>query len=629
MMLKLKDNKNIYFEILDTSPNAIFIKDLDGIYFFINKTFEKLHKITNEKILGLTDHDIFPKELADKFRENDLKVLRLKKSMSLEESVLQGGSIHTVISTKFLLFDINKKPYSICGIVTDITERKIAEDNLEKHSKDHATLLNISKSLTSSLDMKTVLQNICDSSTHLVGLDTGAIYLIQGDGLYLGSATPKIPRDFPEVFRQTLIAEHPNIQKAISSRIPHILPDLALAKLSPAEQAIRDSRNMRTLIYVPLVIKKEVLGVLILGTVKETRSFSKHEIDLYQTLSHLAALSIENARLFEKTKQNIIELEQRIIERKKVTKELREKTKEIVDVANMLNQAQKVAKLGHYVFDIQSGTWTSSDELDTIFGIDKNYKRDLNSWVDIIHPDFKKTISIYLKNNILKKHQKFDREYKIVNKKTKKEKWVHGLGDLKFDKSNKLVEMFGTIHDISRRKESELALMENEERYRIIFDKAPDAYFISNLKGKTLDGNDGMEKLLGLNKKDIIGKNFFKLGFLVKGQLPRALKHLARNIQNKTTNPEEFTLNRKDGTEIEIEIRTHFVKINNITHILGIVRDITERKQVEKELDRKNKGLKMSNDLFVGRELKMIELKKEINTLLRQLGKKPKYQIIG
>ena len=129
-----------------------------------------------------------------------------------------------------------------------------------------------------------------------------------------------------------------------------------------------------------------------------------------------------------------------------------------------LIEAQQVAKFGHYIVDIKTGYWTNSAGLDDIFGTDNNYKKDVDGWLQIIHPDSREIMSNYFQNNILGQRQKFDKEYKIINIKTGQEKWVHGLGALKYDEYNNPFELFGTIQDITERKKAE------EEREKLISD---------------------------------------------------------------------------------------------------------------------------------------------------------------
>ena len=123
-----------------------------------------------------------------------------------------------------------------------------------------------------------------------------------------------------------------------------------------------------------------------------------------------------------------------------------------------------------------------------------------------------------------------------------------------------------------------------EEKFRIIFESALDAYYISDLKGTFIDGNKGAERITGYRKEELIGKSFLKLNLLPKNQLPKAAAFLATNALGKPTRPDEFTLIRKDGSEIKVEIATHPVKIEGKTLVLGIARDITERKRAEEAI---------------------------------------------
>lgn len=140
-------------------------------------------------------------------------------------------------------------------------------------------------------------------------------------------------------------------------------------------------------------------------------------------------------------------------------------------------------------------------------------------------------------------------------------------------------------HIISEKEKAEEAYLESEERFKVLFDSAPDAYYINDLRGKFIDGNKAVEKITGYKKEELTGKNFFKLKLLSTGQSPKAAKALAQNVLGKITGPDEFTLNRKDGSKVPVEITIHHVKFkDNKVHVLGIARDITERKKSEKKL---------------------------------------------
>ncbi|MCK4818437.1 GAF domain-containing protein, partial [bacterium] len=174
------------------------------------------------------------------------------------------GLLIGFLLTALLLWYLYTNVRHNISLESTIAKLKQTEEAIQQTNKNLAILLKISKTLTATLNIDTVMQNIIDSATNLIGLDTGAIYLIDGDKLYLGAATPPITPQFPDEFRHALIEDHPHIYQSVSTSMPVILPDMAVADLSPAEQTIRESRNMRTLLYVPLLIEKHAVGVLIL-----------------------------------------------------------------------------------------------------------------------------------------------------------------------------------------------------------------------------------------------------------------------------------------------------------------------------------------------------------------------------
>ena len=117
--------------MLDHSPSLIFLKDMKGRYLKVNQQFERTFHLTLQDIIGKTDHDIFPAEKATEFRANDLKVLKTQRPLQFEEVALHDDGPHTSIVSKFPLRRLDGTPYAICGITTDVTERKKAEEMVQ------------------------------------------------------------------------------------------------------------------------------------------------------------------------------------------------------------------------------------------------------------------------------------------------------------------------------------------------------------------------------------------------------------------------------------------------------------------------------------------------------------------
>jgi len=140
------------------------------------------------------------------------------------------------------------------------------------------------------------------------------------------------------------------------------------------------------------------------------------------------------------------------------------------------------------------------------------------------------------------------------------------------------------VNNITKRKQAEEELKDSEEYLKILFDYAPDAYYVNDLKGNFIDGNKAAEKLTGYKREELIGKSFLKLKLLSLTDIPKAAKLLVRNLRGQPTGPDEFVMNRKDNTRVTVEISTYPVKIKGRTLVLGIARDVTERKKAEEEI---------------------------------------------
>lgn len=138
--------RRILEDVFDGSPSIIFLKDPDGHYITINKTFEKLLGIPREQLNGKTDHDIFPKDQAEDYRAHDKEVLKTGKAIQFEEIANFQGQQHVFLANKFPIFDASGSIYAVCGISHDVTERKQSEEAVKRNE-----LLNAAIRLTGSI----------------------------------------------------------------------------------------------------------------------------------------------------------------------------------------------------------------------------------------------------------------------------------------------------------------------------------------------------------------------------------------------------------------------------------------------------------------------------------------------
>jgi PAS domain S-box-containing protein len=113
-------------DIIDNSPAAIYVKDLNRKFVMVNKTTEKNHGMSEKEIVGKSLSDLFPgnPEAVEVYESNDRKVIESGRFMEFEEQAMLADGLHTYLSLKFPLKDLEGKVYAMCGISTDITYRK-------------------------------------------------------------------------------------------------------------------------------------------------------------------------------------------------------------------------------------------------------------------------------------------------------------------------------------------------------------------------------------------------------------------------------------------------------------------------------------------------------------------------
>jgi PAS domain S-box-containing protein len=129
----LQESENYYRTLVQNLPQKIFLKDKNSVYLSCNENFSGDLKMRPAEIAGKTDYDFYPKELAEKYRADDKRIMESGKTEDIEEGYIQDGKEVIVHTVKTPVKDEKGKALGILGIFWDISKGKHADDELKKY----------------------------------------------------------------------------------------------------------------------------------------------------------------------------------------------------------------------------------------------------------------------------------------------------------------------------------------------------------------------------------------------------------------------------------------------------------------------------------------------------------------
>jgi PAS domain S-box-containing protein len=291
-------------DIMDYSTASIFAKDLDGRYIFVNKNFEYIYKVKKVKVIGHTDFEFLPKEEALPLYENDQEVFRVGHDLAFEEKLDRDGYPQTFITIKYPLKDNDGKIYGLCGISTEITERKAAEEadkeRVAQMVKFQETLLNLT-SMEIDLPLDDKLKAILAKCAEVIDVERCGIWFFS--------------KNKEEIFPKIIYRKSENdtvsgkpIKKTPNSRYFKALENFHTID---AHDALHDPRTaelaegylkplgISSTLDVAIRLGGEIAGMLCFEHIGNKRSWS-YEVQVFSSsIAGIVALAIEN---FERLK---------------------------------------------------------------------------------------------------------------------------------------------------------------------------------------------------------------------------------------------------------------------------------------------------------------------------------------
>lgn len=595
---RLRENEEMFSAFLENSPVYIFFKDKDIRSLRLSKNYEKMLGIPIEEAIGKTMNDLFPSDLAKSMIEDDKRILAKGKLIQVFEE-LDGRHYET---SKFPI-EIDGEAKMLAGFTIDITEQKKAESELYKalaqsqqQEKEFRGLLTGARSVLEDHTFEVTARHIFDSCCELTGAVSGYVALLSVDGeenellfLEAGGLPCDVDPELPMPIRG-LRAESYKTGKVVYD---NDFMNSEWVKFMP-EGHVR----MDNVLFAPLNIEGRTVGIM--GLANKPGGFNENDARIAGAFGEMAAVALKNS-------QN----EEALIEASQYNMQVIESVQEGVVV---------------YGKDLRYQVWNPFMEKRTgkkateILG-----KRPLDVFPFLKEIKLDKRLANALKGKVSKP---IDFHYDFPE--AGKSGWASEITGPLRNVKGEIIGVIGVINEITDRKEAEAAILAEKEKAQQYLDVASVMFIALDQNGTVTLANKKAAEILETTEADIMGKNWFE-NFIPEWQreelIPVSKKLLSGEIE-VAKYYENQVLTRSGKVKL-IAWHNSIIKDGSgqiIGHLSSGV-DITEKKKAEEELAEKMDELSRFNKLMVGRELKMIELKKEINSLLEERGIAKKYEI--
>jgi PAS domain S-box-containing protein len=265
-----------------------------------------------------------------------------------------------------------------------------------------------------------------------------------------------------------------------------------------------------------------------------------------------------------------------ITERKRAEEALRQSE-------NQLAEAQRLALIGSWNWDLQGNVMTWSDEHYHIFGV-QPADIDVNDEDEVfafIHPEDRELV----RNEVAKTtetKEPFDFYYRIVRR-DGEERIIQSSGRVETDERGQPIRMFGTAQDVTERRRIEQELRQSEERYRDLVENAHDLIYEHDLEGNYTSTNKAGQDITGYSSEESLKLNLEQT--VAPEYLEKAKQMLRRKLAGEKVTAYDLEIIAKDGHHVMMEVNTRLVLREGVpVGVQGIARDITERNQAEEAL---------------------------------------------
>ncbi len=642
--------------LMENTDDFIFFKDRNHVFTEASKKPVGIFAagLQRQSVLGLTDYDLFPEKYADIYYRLEKQVFAgVPVASEVHESLKMDGSLALLDNHKYPIRNEAGEITGLFGVVRDVTRHHKDQQALNEAHQEYRNIFDgaVEGMFRSTIDGRALIAN--NSAARILGYESPEDVLASVKDL---GHDVWVDPDERKRYLQTLIenAEHAvlgyecqfkrrdgtPIWVLINGRLVYagngqpahhdgFFIDItkrkrAEAALRESEESLRESQSIAGLgSYVgelasgswtssdildrmfgngkeyvrnlegwaarvhpddrPMMVafmNDEILSQH--GSIDKEYRIVRHSDGAVRWVHDLGRLEVDGRGLPTRMLGTVRD----ITDRKKAEAALHASE-------DLLKESQRIAGLGTYITDLKRREWTSSEVLDQLFGIDKNYVRNINGWVGLVHPDEQEQMVAYFTNEVIGRRRPFDREFRIIRQTDLAVRWVHGRGRLELDAEGQPARILGTLQDITERKLIDAALRESQERLQLFVEHAPVALAMFNQEMRYVAVSHLWAMDHSIPDRDILGRSHYE----INPHVPERWKDThRRGLAGERQRVEEDRYDRADGSVqwLQWEIIPWRTANGAIGGIVMFYQDITRRKLTEAALRESEESLKES-----------------------------------
>ena len=643
---ELRETSKQLRAVLDTVSAAVFMKDAEGRYMLMNQNCREMLGVEDDDVPGILDRDIFPDEVADELRDKDRKVLEEGKTVEFEEEIPTSEGERILLTLKSPIFDEDGEPYAVCCVSADITERRERETEFRHISKEYSTvfenvqdpmfLVNVEdegeeflfRRFNPAYEEKVGIteEDARGKTPHDVFGEEGSEIveryrrcLEQGESISY-EETLNVPagertyhtylspvevegevsqivgsaRDITErKKRETELERYEAIVENTSDLVTLVEEDGTILYQSPSTRRVlgydhEDAVGNNIFEYVHI----EDRGYL-MEEFSQLLEDSEHEVgDAEYRFEHLNGGTVWLSSSI--TDRTDTELDSFLIVSRDVT-ERKRREEELRSLKKRLDLAVEGANLGIWDRDIEAGEVTYNDQVLEIIGLPpEEAESDIEFWEERIHPGDLPRLKGGLKKHFKGETERYDIEFRMRTA-DGDWKWLRSMGQVvERGEDGRAKRTVGVHMDIDDRKEREKEL----ERYETFVEKSSDVLTHVDEDGTVLYQSPAVEHVFGYEHGETFGDKVFEYAHPDDRERVVEEFYEIMNSPEKDSGELEFRVRASDGSYVWVEaIGTDHRETGTGGFIVNM-REITERKEREQELERYESFIENSSDII-------------------------------